>query len=41
MRIGDDNRVVNFTVAPKNEDDAEDSPAEGAAPENAEEASEE
>ena len=41
MRIGDDNRVVNFTVAPKNEDDAEDSPAEGEAPENAEEASEE
>ena len=41
MRIGDDNRVVNFTVAPKNEDDVEDSPAEGEAPENAEEASEE
>ena len=41
MRIGDDNRVVNFTVAPKNEDDAEDSPAEGEAPESAEEASEE
>ncbi|MGN0627347.1 MAG: DNA gyrase subunit A [Oscillospiraceae bacterium] len=41
MRIGDDNRVVNFTVAPKNEDDAEDSTAEGEAPENAEEASEE
>lgn len=41
MRIGEENRVVNFTVAPKNEDDAEDSPAEGEAPENAEEASEE
>ncbi len=41
MRIGEENRVVNFPVAPKNEDDAEDSPAEGEAPENAEEASEE
>ncbi len=41
MRIGEENRVVNFTVAPKNEDDVEDSPAEGEAPENAEEASEE